>query len=265
MSFYEAAPTPLTNPCACMVGHEEKHEDTCAIILAGGSGSRFGDPRGKQFVDLCGLPLMSWSIMAFDQAPSVGHLVVVYPIGRLDDVRSVLARLTLHHDITLATAGATRQDSVFSGLLAMPPEYDFVAIHDGARPLITVDTIERVIAAVRDDARLQGAIAASRSVDTLKLVEDGVIMATPDRAYYWCAQTPQVFRKKAIMAAHRASVWDDFVGTDDASLIEHRGGKVRCVESPRDNVKVTMPEDLAVARALMEERLARDCGFGPRE
>lgn len=263
MSSCEA--TPLTSPCACLEGHEEKKADTCAIILAGGAGTRFGDPRGKQFVDLCGLPLMSWSIMAFDQAPSVRHLVLVYPVGRLDDVRAVLAQLTLRHDITLATAGATRQDSVFSGLLAMPNDCDFVAIHDGARPLITVETIEKVIAAVRDDPKLQGAITASRSVDTLKMVEDGLIMATPDREYYWCAQTPQVFRKKAIMAAHRASVWDDYVGTDDASLIEHRGGKVRCVESPRDNMKVTRPEDLAVVRALMEERLARDCGFGSQE
>lgn len=257
------AATPLTSPRPCMVGSDKKGPDTCAIILAGGSGTRFGDPRGKQFVDLCGLPLMSWSIMAFDQSPSVGHLVVVYPVGRLDDVREVLSQLTLHHDVTLATAGATRQDSVFSGLLAMPHTYSFVAIHDGARPLVTVDVIERVIAAVRNEPQLQGAIAASRSVDTLKMVEDGLILATPDRAYYWCAQTPQVFRTKAISAAHRASVWDDFVGTDDASLIEHRGGKVRCVESPRDNIKVTVPEDLAIARAILEGRVARDCGIDP--
>lgn len=255
----------MPTPCACAqaqrVGHAQKGPDTCAIIVAGGSGQRFGDPRGKQFVDLCGLPLMSWSIMAFDQAPSVGHLVVVYPVGRLDDVRSVLSQLTLRHDVTLATAGATRQDSVFSGLLAMPDTYEFVAIHDGARPLITVETIEHVIATLRENPKLQGAIAASRSVDTLKLVENGDILATPDRAYYWCAQTPQVFRTKAIRAAHRASVWDDYVGTDDASLIEHRGGKVRCVESPRDNIKVTMPEDLAIASVLLERRIANGCGL----
>lgn len=256
-----AAPTPC--PCAEVqrLGGAQAGPDTCAIIVAGGSGKRFGDPRGKQFVDLCGLPLMSWSILAFDRSPSVGHIVVVYPVGRLDDMRQVLSGLTLRHDVTLATAGATRQDSVFSGLLAMPPQYEFVAIHDGARPLITVETIEKVIGVVRSDPQLQGAIAASRSVDTLKLVENGIIMATPDRAYYWCAQTPQVFRTKYIRAAHRASVWDDYVGTDDASLIEHRGGKVRCVLSPRDNIKVTMPEDLAIASVLMEKRIAQGCGL----
>jgi 2-C-methyl-D-erythritol 4-phosphate cytidylyltransferase len=251
----EAPAVPLASPEAQALGEAAPAPDTCAIILAGGSGERFGDPRGKQFVDLCGLPLMSWSIMAFDRAPSIGHLVVVYPVDRLDDVREVLSQLTLRHDVTLATAGATRQDSVFSGLIAMPAQYRYVAIHDGARPLIQTQTIEKVISALRNEPQLKGAIAAAHEIDTLKLAENGLIIATPDRNYYWVAQTPQVFRTKDILAAHRASVWDDFVGTDDASLIEHRGGKVRCVDCPRDNIKVTVPEDLAVVAATLEGRL----------
>ena len=236
--------------------------DTCAVIVAGGSGERFGDPRGKQFVELCGLPLVSWSIMAFDRAPSVGHLVVVYPPDRLDDMLDVLSQLTLRHDVTLATAGATRQDSVFSALLAMPAGYRFTAVHDGARPLVRTETIEEVIGTLRADKDLAGAIAATRATDTLKLVEDGVIIATPDRQYYWSAQTPQVFRTKKLLAAHRASVWDDYVGTDDASLIERRGGKVRCVACPRDNLKVTVPEDLVVAEAILGRRIDEEgCGL----
>lgn len=246
-------------PCAEAerVGEIVQGPDTCAIVVAGGSGERFGDPRGKQFVELCGLPIMAWSILAFDRAPSVGHIVVVCPQGRLDEVRNdVLAKITLRCDVTLALAGATRQDSVFSGLVVMPPEFGLVAIHDGARPLIEVDAIERCIAAVRCDEFLAGAILASRETDTLKIADaTGRIMATPDRSNYWCAQTPQVFRAKAVMAAHKAAVWDDFAGTDDASLVEHRGGAVRVVESSRDNIKITVPEDLALAEATMARRL----------
>ena len=249
--------------CACVeqerLGNAEMAPDTCAIIVAGGSGERFGDPRGKQFVPLCGLPIMAWSILAFDRSPSVGHLVIVCPHGRLDEVRhDVLAGLSLRCEVTLALAGATRQDSVFAGLVAAPPDYELVAIHDGARPLVEPDDIERCIAAVRADKCLAGAILAARETDTLKLCDaSGVIMATPDRNNYWCAQTPQVFRARTIMAAHKAAVWDDYVGTDDASLVEHRGGRVRVVEAPRDNIKITMPEDLALAEATMARRLER--------
>lgn len=249
--------------CTCVeherLGSPEGGPDTCAIIVAGGSGERFGDPRGKQFVELCGLPIMAWSILAFDRSPSIAHIVVVCPHGRLDEVRrTVLANLTLRCEVTLALAGATRQDSVFSGLVAMPPDCDLVAIHDGARPLVETEAIERCIQAVRADQTLAGAILASRQTDTLKLTDaQGRILATPDRSNYWCAQTPQVFRARTIMAAHKAAVWDDFVGTDDASLVEHRGGRVRVVESPRDNIKITVPEDLALAEATLARRLER--------
>ena len=249
--------------CACAerarLGCGDEGPDTCAVIVAGGSGERFGDPRGKQFVELCGLPILAWSILALDRVASVGHIVVVCPQGGIARVRDdVLSQLSLRCEVTLVPGGATRQDSVFAGLVASPPTFDLVAIHDGARPLVDPDDIERCIAAVRADERLAGAILASRETDTLKLCDaSGVIMATPDRSNYWCALTPQVFRVRQVMAAHKAAVWDDFVGTDDASLVEHHGGRVRVVESSRDNIKITVPEDLAIAEATLTRRLER--------
>lgn len=244
-------------------GEERRSADTCAIIAAGGVGERFGYAKGKQYVELCGLPLVSWSVLAFDRAPSVGHIVVVCPVGRVVETRdTILGSLKLEKPVTFAEAGETRQGSVVNGLKAMPTGFQLVAIHDGARPLITVDAIERCLAAVRDDATLDGAICASRCIDTLKLVEDGDIVATPDRSFYWCAQTPQCFRVQTIVEAHRAAARDEHVGTDDASLVERLGGRVRCVESPRDNIKVTLPEDLAVAEASMRQRLGSEgCGL----
>ncbi len=244
------------------VAESARVADTCAVVVAGGLGLRFGDPKGKQYVDLCGLPIASWAILAIDRAPSVGHIVVVCSPEREEEMRrDVLGSISLTCEVTIAHAGATRQDSVRSGLAAVPREYPIVAIHDAARPLVTSETVEAAIARVRGDETVVGAICAARMTDTIKLVEDSTIVATPERGFYWSAQTPQVFRTLDIVRAHALASRDAVVATDDASLIERTGGRVVCVESPRDNIKVTMPEDLAVARALMEHRLIEEgCG-----
>ena len=244
--------------CACAerVGGVASGADTCAIIVAGGSGERFGDPRGKQFVDLAGMPLMCWSVAALDRCASVARLVIVCAPDKVALVeKDVLARLSLAKPVTLAPGGATRQESVFSGLAAAPSDLEFVAVHDAARPLVEPELVERAIAAVRADESLAGAILATRCTDTLKLVEGEKILATPDRSFYWAAQTPQVFRRRALLAAHKAAAREDYLGTDDASLVERMGGRVRVVESTRDNLKVTLPEDLALAEATLERRL----------
>ena len=259
------------NACACTCPERRRIEpegqaaDTVAIVVAGGSGERFGDPRGKQFVDLCGLPLMCWPLMALDRAPSVGHIVIVCAPEKADVVKSdVLSRVVLKTPVSFAASGATRQDSVYSGLTSMPTGYAYVAVHDAARPLVEVPMIEAAVAAVRQDSRLAGAICAAKSIDTLKLVEGTDIIATPDRSFYWAAQTPQVFRTREILAAYKAAFWDGYQGTDDSSLVERHGGRVRCVECSRDNIKVTIPEDLAVAEATLEQRLVEEgCGRRP--
>lgn len=250
----------MSEVCACAqakrVDTVLAGDDACAVILAGGSGERFGDPRGKQFVELAGLPLVAWSILAFDRAPSVGALVVVCATDRMEQMRQdVLARLDLLHEVTLAPGGQTRQDSVFSGLMAVPERFGLVAIHDGARPLIEQDSIERCLSAVSDDASVAGAICAARVTDTIKVADqNGVIDATPDRERLWSAQTPQCFRRTEILAAHEAALLEGFVGTDDASLLERRGRRVLVVQTPRDNLKVTLPEDLGMAEAILQAR-----------
>ena len=237
--------------------------DTCAIIVAAGSGERFGDPRGKQFIELCGLPMMCWPLMTLDRCPSVGAIVVVCAENRMDDmVSDVLERLVLAKPVTLVAGGSVRQDSVWSGLRAMPAGFDLVAVQDAARPLTTVEIVEDVLGTIRADATLTGAIAATRCIDTLKLAEDGVIVSTPDRSFYWAAQTPQCFRTKELVEAYVSARREGFVGTDDASLVERMGQRVRCVECPRDNIKVTVPEDLPIAESTLSRRLAEEgCGL----
>ena len=232
--------------------------DTCAIVAAGGLGMRFGDPRGKQYVEICGLPVIDWSIDALDRSPSVGYVVVVCPERRVEETRAAVRRLSPRVPVSFVPGGATRQESCLAGLDAVPEGFPIVAIHDGARPLVTPETIEAAIARVRDDASVAGAICAHPSADTLKVVEDGVVVGTPDRPRYWAVQTPQVFRLEVALAAHRRAAREGFVGTDDASLVERMGERVVCVESPSDNMKVTVPEDRAFVEAILSGRLAAE-------
>ena len=231
-------------------------KDCAGVIVAAGSGVRFG--REKQFVKLCGLPLVSWSILAFDEARSVAQIVAVCPPGKRDKmIDEAIAPLSLNTPIAVVEGGATRQESSYLGIQAQDKTLPYCAIHDGARPLVTSATIENAIAYLRVDPDLAGTIAAHRATDTLKLVEKQTVLSTPDRSLYWVAQTPQVFRTKRILAYHQAAAAERYVGTDDACLAEHYGGKIRCVVSPRNNIKVTVPEDLSLAEAVLDQRLSQ--------
>lgn len=231
--------------------------DVCAVIVAGGSGQRFGNPGGKQLIDVAGKPLMTWSVLAFDTAPSAGHIVVVCPAARTDEVRRrAIEPFGITTPLTFAAAGETRQDSTRAGLDAVPESCAYVAIHDGARPLITPQVIEDAVQALRESEGIDGVVCGQPSVDTLKLVsDDAVIQGTPPRSSYWTVQTPQIFTVDALRRAEDAARAEGFVGTDDASLVERAGGRVLCVECPRDNLKVTLPEDLPLVEFLLNEKL----------
>ena len=148
--------------------------------------------------------------------------------------------------ITMAPAGATRQESAFSGLEYASEEYEYVVLHDGARPLIAPELIAHTINTLKGTLDADGAIVATPSIDTLKVVENGCIVGTPDRRVFWNAQTPQVFRAGVYRRAHASALSEGFVGTDDSSLIERLGGKVLVVEGKRSNIKLTVPEDYAM-------------------
>ncbi len=235
--------------------------DTCAVIVAGGIGQRFGLPEGKQFVDMCGLPMVAWSMKAFDQAPSIGAIVLVCAQNKLSHVKSeLLDNLTLQKPVILAHAGATRQESVHRGLEAVPEEFQYVSIHDGARPLILPEVIEASIAPLRESIELDGVVCGQPCIDTLKLVDGVEILSTPNRANYWTVQTPQNFRRDKILSVHEWAEESDIEGTDDASLVERYGANLICFEAPRDNIKVTVPEDLKPASAILQERLDKLAG-----
>ncbi len=246
----------LTCPLLQLQGKVDKNPKTAAIILAGGTGERFGKEGGKQLVEIAGKPILTWSAEAFDAVGDVGLIVIVCPEERM---REYLARaidpFPFVTPVVLAPAGSIRQESAFSGLEMVGEEYEYVVLHDGARPLVSPELIEHTINTVKGNFDADGAVVAHPAVDTLKVVEDGMIMGTPDRSVFWNAQTPQVFRAGIYRRAHASALSDGFVGTDDSSLIERLGGRVLVVEGKRDNIKLTVPEDYVLLASAVRTML----------
>ena len=240
-------------------GKVDDNPQTAAIILAGGTGERFGKEGGKQLIEIAGKPILTWSTEAFDAVGDIGLIVVVCPEDRHDEyLKRAIDPFPFVTPVVMAPSGPSRQESAFSGLEYVPENYSYVVLHDGARPLISPDLITHTINTVKGNIDCDGAVVAHPAVDTLKVVENGVIMGTPDRRVFWNAQTPQVFRTGIYRRAHAAALSDGFMGTDDSSLIERLGGRVLVVEGKRDNIKLTVPEDYMMLAAAVRSMFAKD-------
>ena len=251
----------LTQSLAGLEGKVDKNPKTAAIILAGGTGERFGKEGGKQLVEIGGKPILTWLVEAFDAVGDICLIVIVCPAERQGEYLSkAVDPFSFATPIVVAAAGSTRQESAFSGLELVPEEFEYVVMHDGARPLISADLIAHTIATLKGNIDADGAVVAHPAIDTLKVVENGVIVGTPDRSVFWNAQTPQVFRAGIYRRAHASALSDGFVGTDDSSLIERLGGRVLVVEGKRDNIKLTVPEDYLMLVAAVRERYLKQKG-----
>ena len=205
------------------------------VIAAGGSGERLGASVPKAFVVVGGKPIYEWSASVLREV--CDRVVVVVPPERAEG--------------DLVAGGPSRSASVRNAVLAAP-EADVYVVHDAARPLVTVDLVERCIAALEG---VEGAIAAARVTDTVKQADEGGrVLRTLDRSALWAVQTPQVFRADALRSALEAGEPVLAGATDDASLVEEAGGTIAVVEAPRENIKVTTPLDLRVAEAILEQR-----------
>jgi 2-C-methyl-D-erythritol 4-phosphate cytidylyltransferase len=214
-----------------------------ALLVAAGRGERLGSGKPKALVAVAGRPLLDWSLDALRATAGIERIVVALPAG-----------VPAPPGTIGAAGGAERSHSVRNALAAAgagaPDEP--VLVHDAARPLVTPELAERCLAALDG---VDAAIAAAPVTDTVKEAgADGLVARTLDRSRLWAVQTPQVFRRRALEEVMRLS--DDVLAaaTDDASLVEAAGGKVRLVPAPRENLKVTTPVDLRVAELLLAER-----------
>lgn len=222
-----------------------------ALIPAAGRGKRMGESIPKAFLPLGGVPLLARTLQKFEACPQIDEILPLVPGEEiLHCQKEIVERFGLRKVSGILAGGAERQDSVFAGLTAIQGKADWVVIHDGARPLVTVELIERILAAAKE---WKAAVAALPAWETVKEVsEDGEVRRTLDRRSLWIIQTPQSFEYRLLFGAYEKAREEGFLGTDDASLVERLGVPVRVVEGEKWNLKITTPKDLALAEALLK-------------
>jgi 2-C-methyl-D-erythritol 4-phosphate cytidylyltransferase len=223
-----------------------------AIIPAAGAGRRMGSAVEKQFLHLRGIPILAHTLRVFDKSPKIdGIVLVVAPQQRQALEGEVLGPHPCEKLLRVIDGGAERQDSVANGLRAIPPDCELVVVHDGVRPLVSIDLLEAVLEAAH---HYGAAIAAIPAGDTVKQADSQKVVATLERETIWLAQTPQIFRAKLLRRAYEKAARDQAVVTDDAALVERIGVTVHLVHGSPENIKVTTPGDLLLAEAILAGR-----------
>lgn len=220
-----------------------------ALILAGGSSSRMNGIN-KQLAILDGIPVIIRSLLSFQRSEMVSGIILTVPAGEEEYYRS----LCKAHNITKLSAvtagGSTRAVSVRNALAFVPPECEYIAIHDGARPLITTADTERVLS---DAVEYGASIAAAPVTDTIKQCSGGCVEATPDRSSLFAAQTPQAFRKSLYVSCVEQLGGRADSLTDDSALLELCGERVHVTPVTACNMKITRPQDIAIAQAVLRQ------------
>lgn len=229
-----------------------KAKHTAAIVLAAGNSTRMGSGINKQLEELCGIPVLGHTLMAYQKCKLIREIVVVTRPEDFEAVYQIAKQYGISKLTGIARGGATRQESAKRGMSKLSPDVRYVAVADGARCLITPLQITRVCLRAY---RHQAASAAHRIADTVKRTTSlGMTKETVDRNNLWQAQTPQVFHTALYTAALYQADKDNFTVTDDNSLIEHLGYQVRMVECGAQNIKITTKEDLPLAEAILRYR-----------
>jgi 2-C-methyl-D-erythritol 4-phosphate cytidylyltransferase len=222
----------------------------CAIIPAGGQGTRMGGTVPKQFQALRGQPILQYTLQRFQESGLIDSLILVVPEKELENTCAEwLGKPPLVQQVVVG--GEKRQDSVFNGYQALAKDTDIVLVHDGVRPFLSQSMIQETIHCAE---KFGAAITAIPVNDTLKQVDSsGLVQRTVDRDGLWRVQTPQAFRYDLLGEAFRKAQADSFYGTDEGALIEYLGQEVRIVDGSEWNLKITRPEDLVLGESIVEK------------
>jgi 2-C-methyl-D-erythritol 4-phosphate cytidylyltransferase len=237
-----------------MKGHHKKTQ-VIAIVPAAGLGKRFGSGTNKAFRTLRGKPLVIWSLQTLEAVSDIVEIIPVLKVEEMEQGRMLFEEYGLKKIKRIAAGGRERQDSVYNGLKLIEDKNCLVLIHDGVRPLIEKKLIEDAInesSASSAEDGIDGVILGVPLKDTIKEAVDGMITGTLKRASLWAVQTPQVFPYDKILAAYDRAMKEEFYSTDDSALVEHLGGKIKIVAGSYSNIKVTTPEDMDIAEALLK-------------
>jgi 2-C-methyl-D-erythritol 4-phosphate cytidylyltransferase len=221
-----------------------------AIVVAAGKGSRMNTGVSKQFLPLVNKPILVHTLQCFEHSKDVDEVVLVCGSEDILKCRKLINTYSLSKVKQIVAGGEERQDSVYQGLQAATGEW--VLVHDGVRPFLSSNLIDRLIIEVREK---EAVVLGVPVKDTIKVVDDnGLILSTPPRKSLWAIQTPQAFRLSSLRKAYEYAHLRQFRGTDDASLMEHMGLLVHVIHGDYENIKITTPEDLRIAEALLRKR-----------
>lgn len=223
-----------------------------AVIPAAGQGSRMKTGVNKQFLMLRDKPVLAHTLEIFEKCDLIKDVVLVASPGEEGDCRSLLEEYGISKVIRIVSGGRERFHSVARGLGQIPEPCDIVAVHDGARPLLLLSHLRDILQALVDH---DGAVLAVPVKDTIKeIMDEKIVRKTLDRSTLWMIQTPQVFKKEVITYAYAKALKEGFGGTDDASLAEHYGFRIKVVEGSYENIKITTPDDLDLAELILKRR-----------
>ena len=233
---------------------------TSAIILAGGSGQRMGSTATKQFMTLCDMPVIVHSLLAFEKSEYIDEIIIVAKQDEVDLYGPIIKKYGINKVTAVVAGGESRQASVACGIEAISPKSDFVAIHDGARPLITTEQIKAVVIAAFQN---KAATAAAPSKDTPKMVSKSrFIEESVEREKLWLMQTPQIFNADVYRAALFNATTNGIEATDDSALVKEAGFPVKIVDCGYENIKITTPVDLKLANIILRERQLENAADG---
>lgn len=224
-----------------------------AIIVAAGQGTRMKAGINKQYLHLQGKPILAYTLEVFEKCSEIDEiLVVVGENEREKCFQEVIKPYGYKKIKKMVLGGATRQESVYNGLKAITTNTDIVITHDGARPLVHKQTLRN---SIQETLIHKGIIVGVPAKDTIKMINvKGFVDSTPKRDLLWSVQTPQGFSYELLMDAHEKALKDGFVGTDDAMLVERIGYPIKMIKGTYDNIKITTPEDLIIAEAILNIR-----------
>ena len=228
---------------------DSEQEEVGAVIVAAGRSKRMGGV-DKIFAPLAGQPVLLRALEPFLECPSIDRIVVVLNGRNYDEGKELIVAQNWEKEVAVCIGGRRRQDSVLKGLKQLGV-CDYVVIHDGARPLVTIDLIEKGLKAAKETG---AAIAALPATDTIKLAhKDMITLWSLPKDSLWLVQTPQVFQYELLIKAYQEATED---AADDAQLVELTGGKVKLYIGSYDNIKITTPTDMAIAEMLWKRQKA---------
>lgn len=221
------------------------------VIVSAGRGSRMKTDVNKQFLKIGDKEVVAHTIDKFYNNKNIGEIIIVVREDEKEFFQENIINKYGYKNIKIAFGGKERQDSVYNGLKQLDEKCKIVLIHDGARPFVTNEIIEKSIECAKE---CNSAIVGVPVKDTIKIVnEDNEVCDTPNRSTLWSIQTPQVFDYSLIIKAHEKAKYDKYYGTDDSMLMEYLGYNVKVVEGSYNNIKITTPEDLKIAGEILRE------------